>query len=209
MVANQLTGQFEDFTRFVDIPRAFRAELDAKTLAGVQLWLRWPPPTSFPSSGDRIVCASRQLAIWVTMVVRPRAGMAARLPRLPEELWLYMFGLLKHGQTPVYWTETVECGDDDDGSSSSSSEGGGTWKNTLGRTMKRTMERMGMKVCLMLMNVQRKRKSVGCTCLAGGRRSTLAMRSTSTSPPFPRTAPLALSRGDSPGGFFYCLLMTY
>ena len=41
----QLTGQFEDFTRFGDIPRAAP---DAKTWAGVQLWLWWPPPTSFP-----------------------------------------------------------------------------------------------------------------------------------------------------------------
>ena len=83
------------------------------------------------------------------MLGGPRAGMAARLPRLPEELWLYTVGLLKHDQTPVYWTETVERGDDDDGSPPVLSQRAG-WKNTMERTMKRTTERTEMKARLML-----------------------------------------------------------
>ena len=37
IVVALFTGQFEDCTRFVDIPRALRTAPDAKTRAGVQL----------------------------------------------------------------------------------------------------------------------------------------------------------------------------
>lgn len=76
-VVAQLTGQFEDCTRFADIPRALRAALDAKTWASVQLWLWWLwwlPPTSFSGDGDRVVCTSRQLTVWVTIPIEARSA---------------------------------------------------------------------------------------------------------------------------------------
>ena len=101
-IVAQLTGRYNDCKRFADVPRALRAAPDAKTWAGVQLWLWWLPPTSFQSSGDRVVCKSRQLAIWTTMLCGLRAEKAAILPHLPEELWLYTFGVLKHDQQPMF-----------------------------------------------------------------------------------------------------------
>ena len=80
------TGQFKDCTRFVDIPRALRAAPDAKTWAGVQLWLWWLPPTAFSGDGDRVVCTTRQRTVWVTMLGGFRAEETSTLPRLPEEL---------------------------------------------------------------------------------------------------------------------------
>ena len=58
-VVAQFTGQFKDCSRFVDIPRALRVAPDAKTWAGVQLWLWWLPPTAFSGDGDRVVCTTR------------------------------------------------------------------------------------------------------------------------------------------------------
>ena len=63
--------------RFADVPRAPWAVPDAKTWAGVQLWLWWRPPTSFPSSRYRVVCKSRQLATWTTMLGGLRAEKTA------------------------------------------------------------------------------------------------------------------------------------
>ena len=68
-----------------------------------------PPPTS-PENDvggggthtHRVVCKSRQRTIWVTMLCGLRAEESATLPRLPEELWLYTFGLLKHDQQPTF-----------------------------------------------------------------------------------------------------------
>ena len=97
-----LKGPFEAYNQFKDVPRALRAAPDAKTWAGVQLWLWWLPPTSFSGDGDRVVCRSRQLTLWVTMLGGLRAEEAATLPRLPEELWLYAFGFLKHDQQPTF-----------------------------------------------------------------------------------------------------------
>ena len=108
-IVAQLTGRFNDCKRFADVPRALRAAPDAKTWAGVQLWLWWLPPTSFSGGAGgrntddhRVVCKSRQRTVWVTMLCGLRAEEAATLPRLPEELWLYMFGLLKHDQQPTF-----------------------------------------------------------------------------------------------------------
>ena len=100
-IVAQLTGQFNDCKRFADIPRALRAAPDAKTWAGVQLWLWWLPPTSF-GDGDRIVCHARVATVWATMLGGFRAEMTGSLPPLPEELWLYTFGFLKHDQQPAF-----------------------------------------------------------------------------------------------------------
>ena len=101
-VIKGLQGRFAAYDEFKDIPRALRAAPDAKTWAGVQLWLWWLPPTSFSGDGDRVVCSSRQVTIWATMLGGLRAEEAATLPRLPEELWLYTFGFLKHDQQPTF-----------------------------------------------------------------------------------------------------------
>ena len=64
-IVAQLTGRFNDFKRFADLPRALRAAPDATTWAGVQRWLWWLPPSSFArgdgSGGDdaRVVCQPR------------------------------------------------------------------------------------------------------------------------------------------------------
>jgi len=115
-IVAQLTGQFKDCKRFANVPRALRAAPDAKTWAGVQLWLWWLPPTSISggSGGDggssgntnaeqhRVVCRSRVATIWTTMLAGLRTKKTATLPRLPEDLWLYMFGFLKHDQKPTF-----------------------------------------------------------------------------------------------------------
>ena len=108
-VIEGLNGLFEAYNQFKDVPRALRAAPDAKTWAGVQLWLWWLPPTSFSADaggggsndGQRVVCKSRRLTIWATMLGGLRAEETSILPRLPEELWLYTFGFLKHDQQPT------------------------------------------------------------------------------------------------------------
>ena len=47
----QLKGRYAACDHFKDVPRARRAAPDAKTWAGVQLWLWWLPPTSFSGAG--------------------------------------------------------------------------------------------------------------------------------------------------------------
>ena len=106
-IIKDLKGQFDAYKQFTEVPRALRAAPDAKTWAGVQLWLWWLPPTSFSggsyeATDDRTVCESRQLTIWVTMLAGLRAEKLSTLPRLPEELWLYIFGFLKHDQQPAF-----------------------------------------------------------------------------------------------------------
>ena len=101
-IVAQLTGLFNDCKQVADVPRALRAAPDAKTWAGVQLWLWWLPPTSFAGGGDRVVCKSRVVAVWTTMLAGLRAERTASVPRLPEELWLYTFGFLKHDEQPAF-----------------------------------------------------------------------------------------------------------
>ena len=103
-IVAQLTGQFNACKLFADIPRALRAAPDAKTWAGVQLWLWWLPPTSF-GDGERVVCRARVATVWATMLGGFRAEQMDSLPGLPEELWLYMFRFLKHDQQPTFPTE--------------------------------------------------------------------------------------------------------
>ena len=101
-VVKALKGRFEAYNQFKDVPRALRAAPDAKAWAGVQLWLWWLPPTSFAGGGDRVVCKTRKLTTWVTMLSGLRAEESSTLPRLPEELWLYTFGFVKHDQQPTF-----------------------------------------------------------------------------------------------------------
>ena len=106
----ELKGRFAAYDQFKDVPRALRAAPDAKTWAGVQLWLWWLPPTSFSRGSSsnnnehRVVCKSRLATIWTTMLAGFHAEKSATLPRLPEELWLYMFGFLKHDEQPIFPT---------------------------------------------------------------------------------------------------------
>ena len=58
--------------------------------------------SAFTGVGDRVVCESRQLVLWMTMLGGLRAETDATLPRLPEELWLLTFGFLKHDQQPTF-----------------------------------------------------------------------------------------------------------
>ena len=105
-----LKGPFEPYTCFADVPRALRAAPDAKTWAGVQLWHWWLPPTCFGKHGaadgrdddGRAVCKSRVATVWSTMLSGLHAEQSAALPHLPEELWLHMFGFLKHDQPPTF-----------------------------------------------------------------------------------------------------------
>jgi len=109
-IVAQLTGQFEAFNRFVDVPRALRAAPDATTWAGVQLWLWWLPPSSFYSCGDgsddgddRVVCKSRVTTIWTTMLSAYKSSeVLDLLPDLEPELWEHIFTFLKHDQQPVF-----------------------------------------------------------------------------------------------------------
>ena len=105
-----LSGLFEAHTRLKDVPRELLAAPDARTWAGVQLWLWWLPPTAFVSGGvedgssntnHRVVCKPRQRTLWVTMLGGLRAEKSSTLPRLTEELWLYTFGFLKHDHQPT------------------------------------------------------------------------------------------------------------
>ena len=107
-IITSLQGSFAAYRQFKDVPRALRAAPDATTWAGVQLWLWWLPPTSFSADGGgggnnrRVVCKSRQLTIWTTMLCGHRAVTSTTLPDLPEELWLCLFGFLKHDQQPTF-----------------------------------------------------------------------------------------------------------
>ena len=102
-VIASLKGPFKPYQKFADLPRAMRIAPDAKTWAAVQLWLWWLPPTAFISGGDaRVVCKSRRVAIWTALLSGYRGEKFAILPRLPEELWLYMFGFLKHDRLPAF-----------------------------------------------------------------------------------------------------------
>lgn len=106
-VVSQLTGPFEACAKLADVPRHLRAAPDAKTWAGVQLWLWWLPPSAFRDSNgevldDRVMCKSRAVTIWITMMVGLRGVKLAILPYLPPELWLRMFNFLKHDQLPKH-----------------------------------------------------------------------------------------------------------
>ena len=106
-VVSQLTGLFAAYAKLADVPRHLRAAPDAKTWAGVQLWLWWLQPSAFRGSNGevldgRVGCESRAVTIWNAMVVGLRGEKLAILPYLPPELWLRVFTFLKHDQQPTY-----------------------------------------------------------------------------------------------------------
>ena len=103
----ELKGRYSPYDTFAAIPRALRAAPDAKTWAGVQLWLWWLPPSAFRDSCGgvldvRVVCNSRTIAVWNAMMAGHRAQQNSTLPYLPPELWLRMFEFLKHDQQPKH-----------------------------------------------------------------------------------------------------------
>ena len=58
---------------------------------------------ALPSEDGGVHFAStRVTTIWTTMLAGSRTEKIATLPRLPEELWLYMFGFLKHEEQPAF-----------------------------------------------------------------------------------------------------------
>ena len=99
-----LTGRFEDYTTFAALPRAMRAAPDATTWAGVQLWQWFSPPTAagYNEGDGRVVCRSRHCTLFATMLCGHRTAKSGALLRLPQELWVVVFGLLRHDQPPVY-----------------------------------------------------------------------------------------------------------
>lgn len=103
-IISELKGLYEEYNTFAAIPRPLKAAPDAKTWAGVQLWLWWLPPTSFATGSDdtRTVCQSRTITIWNTMVSAYRASEVLEvLPDMEPELWEHIFTFLKHGQQPT------------------------------------------------------------------------------------------------------------
>ena len=48
---------------------------------------------------DRLACFDRRRTVFAVMLSGARAE---RLSLLPEELWLYTFSFLKHGEAPTY-----------------------------------------------------------------------------------------------------------
>lgn len=110
-VVVELKGLFAAHAKFADVPRALRAAPDAKTWAGVQLWLWWLPPSSFvvdingtaDDTDGRAVCKSRVAIIWTTMLSAYKASeVLDLLPDLEPELWELFFRFLKHDELPAF-----------------------------------------------------------------------------------------------------------
>ena len=102
-VITLLTGPFTGYSTFAEVPLGMRAAPDAKTWAAVQLWVWWSPPTGAGyADQDRAVCKPRLDTLFSTMLAGSRAATAEALPALPQELWVVIFGLLKHNQPPTY-----------------------------------------------------------------------------------------------------------
>lgn len=127
-VVAQFGGRFSQFQRRAALPAGMSAAPDANTWEGVQLWWWWShprgvrndgnqhamPATVAFAKGDRVVCASRLTTLWATMLSGFRAAQVKIVPHLPQELWLCIFGFLKHEQPPAYWTAAEYGSDDDD-----------------------------------------------------------------------------------------------
>lgn len=99
-IIKQLTGPFAAYSKFTDLPRAMRVAPDAKTWAAVELWQWWAAPTHV--GRDRRACFDRRRTTFAVMLSGARAERSVLLPRLPEELWLYAFSMLKHAEAPTY-----------------------------------------------------------------------------------------------------------
>ena len=108
-IVAQLDGAYALYESFAAVPRSLKAAPDAKTWAGVQLWLWWLPPSFFRGGSDdtRVVSESRTVAIWSTMMSAHRASKGngkgfGVLPDLEPELWEQIFAFLKHDQPPTH-----------------------------------------------------------------------------------------------------------
>ena len=99
-IIKQLTGPFAAYNKFADLPRGMRAAPDAKTWAAVAMWQWWAAPTHVGE--DRLACYDRRRTVFAVMLSGVRAEKTAILPGLPEELWLHVFGFLKHEQQPAF-----------------------------------------------------------------------------------------------------------
>ena len=108
-IIQALTGAFNPYATFAEVPRAMRAAPDATTWAAVQLWLWWSPPTGAGYTNrdgvctdDRIVCRPRRAALFNAVAAGSTAATAGRLQGLPEGVWLLIFGWLQHDETPTF-----------------------------------------------------------------------------------------------------------
>jgi hypothetical protein len=98
-----LTGPFTASSTFGKVPRGMRAAPCAKMWAAVQLWVWWSPPTGAGFvEQDRVVCRPRVSTLFSTMLAGLQAANAESLPLLPQELWVVIFGFLKHNRPPTY-----------------------------------------------------------------------------------------------------------
>ena len=101
-VIAELKGPFAAYDQFKDVPQALRAAPDAKTWAGVQLWLWWAPPKIHVEE-DRLVCYERRVTVWTVMLSAHKASeVLDLLPDLEPELWLLVFEFVKHVEAPTY-----------------------------------------------------------------------------------------------------------
>ena len=99
-IIKQLAGPFAAYTKFADLPRTMRVAPDAKTWAAVEMWQWWAVPTHV--GDDRLACYDRLVTVFAVMLSGVRAEKTATLPGLPEELWLHVFGFVKHEQQPTF-----------------------------------------------------------------------------------------------------------
>jgi len=135
-IIKELKGPFAAYNQFADLPLPLRAVPDATSFADGQLWLWWLPPSSFYGEGndDRVVCKSRQITIWVTMLSAYKSSeVLDLLPDLEPELWELIFTFLKHSQLPTCGVELASLPDFSHAAAVEIAEGGEpgsvTWSN--------------------------------------------------------------------------------
>ena len=94
-----LNYQYAKYDTFRDIPFEMRAAPNAKTWAGVQLWLKWSNPESDAFEG-REVSPSRQQMVWTLMHVAHRLETTLTLSDfadvLPLEMWMLIMTFVEH-----------------------------------------------------------------------------------------------------------------
>merc|ERR1712166_814559 len=131
-IIKELKGPFAAYNQFADLPLPLRAVPDATSFADGQLWLWWLPPSSFYGEGndDRVVCKSRQITIWVTML---SAYKSSEVLDLLPDLWELVFTFLKHSQLPTCGVELASLPDFSHAAAVEIAEGGEpdsvTWSN--------------------------------------------------------------------------------
>jgi hypothetical protein len=120
----QLAGRFKPYTTMAEMPNHMQVAPDAKTLAGIELWLWWSPPQPGGPIAHYNSAASpshaRCLVVWILMLVTARLYRVAAgggLPHLPFELWNMMLGFVKHDALPVLEDDWVpdEGGEEEEG----------------------------------------------------------------------------------------------